>query len=554
MPRLLLNAQPVDVAADSTATLFDHAEHLGIRVPTSCRKQGKCRECIMEITTGAEHLSAPGPEEQHLTAGFRLSCRTRLAADAPADAEVHAHTMRRGTLRVENEAYELPVHAAGFTPEPCVTRDGERILLDGVEIDRRPVSDPAHGIALDIGTTTVVLRLLDLESGALVATSSFENPQRFGGSDVMARIAFDTEDKTRSLQRTLLGYLNHAIAELPVPADSIYEVVIAGNSTMRDMFFRLSVYTIGQSPYQSLTEHEMAEGKRDSTVLTTTAKKLGLAVHPAARLYGMPIMSGHVGADTAACMLAADIQHEDRLVAIMDIGTNTELVLGNKDRVVAASCPAGPAFEGGQISCGMPGLPGAIEKVMMDDDEEFTVSVIGGETETPVGLCGSGLVSLLSELVRGDRMNRLGRFEFDEEPIEVAPGVTFSEADVNNLAQAKGANVAGLQIIFEHFGISADQLDVFYLAGGFGRHLDLEASKRIGLIPDIPDAKIRRVGNAAVEGACIALLSKTKRTELEALVRRVEHCRLETHPHFFDVFVEGCQFAPFQSTPTNEFS
>ena len=502
----------------------------------------------MEITTGAEHLTAPGPAEAHLTPGFRLSCCTSLRAGAPADAEVHAHTMRRGTLRVENEAYELPVHATGFTPDPTVTRDGERVLLDGVEIHTRPASEPAHGIALDIGTTTVVLRLLNLETGARVATTSFENPQRFGGSDVMARIAYDTEDKTRSLQRTLLGYLNHAIAELPVPADSIYEVVIAGNSTMRDLFFRLSVYTIGQSPYQSLTEHEMAEGKRDSTVLTATAKKLGLNVHPAARIYGMPIMSGHVGADTAACMLAADIAHEDRLVAIMDIGTNTELVLGNKHRVVAASCPAGPAFEGGQISCGMPGLPGAIEKVVMDDDD-FEVSVIGDANETPVGLCGSGLVSLLSELVRGDRMNRLGRFEWDEEPIRIAPGITFSESDVNNLAQAKGANVAGLQIIFEHFGITADQLDVFYLAGGFGRHLDLEASKRIGLIPDIPTEKIRRVGNAAVEGACIALLSRTKRLELEQLVRRVEHCRLETHPNFFDVFVEGCQFAPFQTTP-----
>ncbi len=557
MPTLHLNAQPIDVAPGSNATLFDHAEKLGIRVPTSCRKQGKCKECIMEITTGAEFLTAPGPEEKHLTAGFRLSCRAGLVAEAPADAEIHAHTMRRGTLRVENQAYELPVHAAGFTPDPCVTRDGERVLLDDIEIDRRPVTEPAHGIALDIGTTTVVLRLLNLETGELVATSSFENPQRFGGSDVMARIAYDSDDTTRSLQRTLAGYLTHAIEELPIDPTSIYEVVIAGNSTMRDLFFRLSVHSIGQSPYQSITEHEMAEGKRDSTVLTSTGRKLGLPVHPQARVYGMPIISGHVGADTAACMLAADIAHEDRLVAIMDIGTNTELILGNKHRVMAASCPAGPAFEGGQISCGMPGLPGAIEKVVMTDDDEFEVSVIGGDSEPPVGLCGSGLVSLLAELVRGDRMNRLGRFEYDDHEIEVvpatadAPAIVFNEADVNNLAQAKGANVAGLQIIFQQYGITADQLDVFYLAGGFGRHLDLDASRRIGLIPDLPTEKIRRVGNAAVEGACIALLSKTKRVELEQLVRRVEHCRLETHPDFFDVFVEGCQFAPFQSPETN---
>ena len=163
--------------------------------------------------------------------------------------------------------------------------------------------------------------------------------------------------------------------------------------------------------------------------------------------------------------------------------------------------------------------------------------------------------TLLAELVRGDGMNRLGRSEYDDHELVVdpttTPPITFNEEDVNILAQAKGANVAGLQIIFQQYGIKASELDVFYLAGGFGRHLNLENSKRIGLIPDIPTEKIRQVGNAAVEGACIALLSKTKRSELEQLVRRVEHCRLETHPNFFDVFVEGCQFAPFQTTPTN---
>lgn len=545
--RLHLNAKSIDAPAGPS--VFDYAEKLGIKVPTSCRKLGKCKECIVEVVTGSELLTPPCPEEEHLSENFRLSCRACIAGDS---GEIHAHTMRRGELVVENEAYHLPVHDQDFQIDPTVTRDGERILLDGEEIDRRPATDAIHGIAIDLGTTTVVLRLLNLETGERVASTSFENPQRFGGSDVMARIQYDTEDKSRSLQRTLNGYLVHAIEDLPVDPTSIYEVVIAGNSTMRDMFFRLSVYTIGQSPYQSLTEHEMAEGKRDTTVLTTTAKKLGLPVHPAARIYGMPIISGHVGADTAACMLATDIAHEDRLIAIMDIGTNTELILGNKDRVMAASCPAGPAFEGGQISCGMPGLPGAIEKVVMNDADEFEVSVIGGGPAQ--GICGSGLVSLLAELARGERMNRLGRFEYDDHQIAITPQVSFNEEDINNLAQAKGANVSGLQIIFQQFGITAAQVDVFYLAGGFGRHLDLEASKRIGLIPDLPTEKIRQVGNAAVEGACIALLSKTKRTELEQLVRRVEHCRLETHPNFFDVFVEGCQFAPITSQTSAPFS
>jgi uncharacterized 2Fe-2S/4Fe-4S cluster protein (DUF4445 family) len=538
--RLHFNA--VTTEAPRGDSLFTCAERLGIPVPTSCNKQGKCKECVVEVAEGMEHLSKPGPEEKHLKGAFRLSCCTRIVAE---EGSVRCHTMRRGQMKIEKHAFELPTGPRTWQLDPAVTRDGDRVLLDGVEIDRR--AGPIHGLAIDLGTTTVVIRLLNLETGEVVADSSFENPQRFGGSDVMARIQYDTDDRTKTLQRTLVGYLGRAIQELPVDPRSIYEIIIAGNSTMRDMFFRLSVYSIGQSPYQSQTELDLAEGKRESTSLSDTARRLGLPVHPQARVYGLPIISGHVGADAAACMLAIDIANEDRLVAVMDIGTNTELILGNRHKVLAASCPAGPAFEGGQITFGMPGLPGAIEKVTIQDDGAVQTTVIG---DVPAeGLCGSGLVALLSELLRTGRMNALGRFEDAGHEFVVAGGggdrpITFSEADVNALAQAKGANVAGLQIAFAEYGIGYEQLDRFYLAGGFGRHLDLESSKRIGLIPNLPDSRILQVGNASVEGACIALLSRTKRAELEALVKRVTHCRLETHPGFFDYFVEGCQFAP----------
>jgi len=536
-----LHFNSVVTAAAPGDSLFACAEKLGLPVPTSCHKQGKCKECVVEVTGGMGCLSKPGPEERHLKGNFRLSCCTRIAAE---QGTVRCHTMRRGVMRIEKHAFELPTGARSWRLDPAVTRDGDRILLDGVEIDRGP--GPLHGLAIDLGTTTVVIRLLDLETGEVVADASFENPQRFGGSDVMARIQYDTEDRTKTLQRTLVGYLSRAILELPVDPRSIYEVVIAGNSTMRDLFFRLSVYSIGQSPYQSLTELELAEGKRTTTSLSDTARRLGLPIHPQARVCGLPIISGHVGADAAACMLAVDLAHEERLVAIMDIGTNTELIVGNRHKVLAASCPAGPAFEGGQIAFGMPGLPGAIEKVALRDDGRVDTVVIGGVP--PEGICGSGLVDLLAELLRTGRMNALGRFEDADHPFVVATGgdrpVTFSEADVNALAQAKGANVAGLQIAFAEYGIDYPQLDVFYLAGGFGRHLNLESARRIGLIPNLPAERIVQVGNASVEGACIALLSRAKRAELEALVKRVIHCRLETHPGFFEYFVEGCQFAP----------
>ncbi|HEX8522524.1 MAG TPA: ASKHA domain-containing protein [Tepidisphaeraceae bacterium] len=523
-------------------SLFDFAEQVGVQVPTSCRKNGKCKECVVEVTEGMHLLSPPTEHEQHLRGNFRLSCQTHLAAD---DGAVKCHTMRRGQMRIERHALGLPTSSAKMPLDPAVTRDGDRILLDGEEIDRS--TGPIHGIAMDLGTTTVVLRLINLETGELVADASFENPQRFGGSDVMSRIQYDTDNGGKLLMRTLAGYLTHAIEAFPVDPKSIYEMVVVGNSTMRDIFFRQSVYTIGQSPYQSITELELAEGKRATTALTDTARRCLLPIHPKARVYGAPIISGHLGADAAACMLAIDLAHEVRTVCVMDIGTNTELVLGNKNRILAASCPAGPAFEGGAIACGMPGLDGAIEDVALTDDGRFSLGVIGNTP--PEGICGSGLVDLMSELLRTGKMNDMGRFEDGAERITLDKhrDIFFLESDVNELAQAKGANVAGLQVVASNYGITFDDIDVFYLAGGFGRHLKIDASRRIGLIPNISDHKIVQVGNAAIEGASIALLSRTKRRELEELVRKVEHCRLETHPRFFDFFVEGCQFKTVES-------
>ena len=541
---LTINGQSIE--ATDGRSLFDYAEALGIDVPTSCRKQGKCKECMVEVVEGMSALSAIAEPERHLKGSFRLSCQTYVTA---AEGHVRCHTMRRGHMRIEQHAFGLPLSNREFTLDPTVTRDGDRILIDGIEVERS--TGPIHGIAMDLGTTTVVLRLVDLESGELIADTSFENPQRFGGSEVMSRIAYDTDHPGRLLMRTLSGYLTHAIKRFPVDPKTIYEMVVVGNSTMRDLFFRQSVYSIGQNPYQSITEIEMAEGKRATTSLSQSGLHSLLPIHPKARVYGAPIISGHVGADAAACMLAVDLAHEERLVAVMDIGTNTELIVGNKHRILAASCPAGPAFEGGAIACGMPALDGAIEEVEIAGDGSFRLRVIGDVP--PEGICGSGLIDVLSELLRTGRMNDLGRMADDVERITLHRDkdkeVFLLESDVNELAQAKGANVAGLHVVFSTYGIDFDDIEVFYLAGGFGRHLNVEASKRIGLVPSLASSKIVQAGNTAIEGATIALLSKSKRQELEDLVKRVEHCRLETHPDFFEFFVEGCQFKPLEPIP-----
>lgn len=534
--RVSINGQTVEPVAGQT--LFECAESVGVRVPTSCIKKGKCRECLVEIEVGAELLTPPAPQESHLHGAFRLACRTSFVAEA--DGEVRCHTLRRGSFRIETEARGLG--GRDWVLEPAVRREGGTVLLDGEPI--ATAEGPLHGLAIDVGTTTIAMRLHDLESGAVIATQSFENPQRFGGSDIMARIRYDGEQTDRLLQRTLLGYLSRAIESFPIDPKTIYEVVVVGNPTMRDLFFGLDVQTIGLLPYRSVTETAFRDGAADSTSIVKTARQLRLPIHPQARIYGMPLIGSHVGADAGAVLLAVGLFDRDEIGVVMDVGTNTEVIAGNRDRLMAASCPAGPAFEGGGVTCGMPALDGAIERVRLDDDRRVDVDVIEGAEAA--GICGSGLVDLLSELKRVGVMNGQGRLE-DEEAFVVDSDrrIALTESDINELAQAKGANAAGVRILLDVYGVPLERIDRFFLAGGFSAHLDLDAARRIGLIPDLPTERFVKVGNAALEGASIALLSVSRRAALEAVVKRVDHVRLEAHPRFFEMFVEGCQFEAF---------
>jgi len=531
------------IPASDGRTLFQLAESVDIHVPTSCHEQGKCRECLVEIDRGGDLLSPPSGAEDHLPDGFRLACQATVIAP---EGEVRCHTLRRGALQIEERSSGLTLDRPA-ADEPLFQRRGDTVLRQGQRFAE--LSGPIHGLAIDLGTTTVVVQLVDLDTGRAVATRSFENPQRFGGSDVMARIRYDTDHPGRLLQRVLLGYLRRAIRALPCEPESILEVAVAGNPTMRDLLFGLDVHSIGQLPYRSITEHEVADGTRRDTSLEIDARKLRLPVHPEARLVGLPLLGSHVGADAAACLLATGIADRDEVSMCVDIGTNTEVLIGNRDRVLVASCPAGPAFEGGGVLCGVPGLEGAIEHLRIDSGRVRTEVI--GERE-PIGICGSGLVDLLSELRRTGRMNAQGRLQDDDgfacsEPFSIDDrhGIMLTEADINELAQAKGANAAGARIVADRYGVDLGQVDRFYLAGGFGRYLDTGAARRIGLIPDLPDDKIVQVGNASLAGAATALVSLAARLHLEELAHRVEHVELEIHPRFFDFFVDGCQFEPF---------
>ncbi|MYI99568.1 MAG: DUF4445 domain-containing protein [Gemmatimonadetes bacterium] len=324
----------------------------------------------------------------------------------------------------------------------------------------------------------------------------------------------------------------------------IYEIVVAGNSTMRDLFFRLDVQSIGQKPYKSQIENEYLAGERETTALTIGTRRLGLRANPKARVYGMPLIASHVGGDVAADLATVELAAQPGVSMLVDVGTNTEVVVAGNGRMITASCPAGPAFEGGGIQYGMPGYEGAIESLKWEDGR-FAWSTIGDTA--PQGICGSGLIDLLAELRRHGMMSPKGVFS-DRKQFEVdvvaEAGITLSRQDASNLAQAKAANYCGQYIVLRTFGVAPGDVDRLFLAGGFANYVDVRNAIDIGFLAPVPEDRIVKVGNAAVQGAREILLSRSRRAELEALVKDIEHVELETTPDFFEVFVEACQFKP----------
>jgi uncharacterized 2Fe-2S/4Fe-4S cluster protein (DUF4445 family) len=349
------------------------------------------------------------------------------------------------------------------------------------------------------------------------------------------------------LHKSIISALNRELQqmcrELGLDRHEIYEIVVAGNSTMRDLFFRIDVQTIGQRPYKSQVELDYLAGRRRNTALVEYAHKLGIWAHPKARVFGAPLIASHVGADTLADLVAIDMASQDQVVMMIDVGTNTEVVLGHAGRMLAASCPAGPAFEGGLVKFGMPGCEGAIESIRQNGTGFAYRTIGGGE---PQGICGSGLIDLLAELRVHGRMTPKGVFAARAREIEVVPahGITLSREDASNLAQAKAANYCGQFILMRKFGVNPADITRLYLAGGFANYIDARNAIEIGFLAPVPEDRIVKAGNASVQGAREMLLSRRKRESAGRLIERIEHVELETTPDFFEVFVEGCQFKP----------
>jgi uncharacterized 2Fe-2S/4Fe-4S cluster protein (DUF4445 family) len=522
-------------------TLFDEADELALQVPTSCRRTGRCRECVVEVTDGAEHLAPPTEPEDFLREPYRLACQASVLTPG---ADVSFKVLRR-RLRIvvpEPEQRTRPIDPPVRVVDGVVHHGDEPI---------EPVHGGVHGLAVDLGTTTVAFELVDLLTGETLAAVALENPQRFGGSDVMNRISYDCSARRgelrQAVRRALNGELRALYEHTGVDRREVYEVVVVGNPTMRDLFFDLDVASIGERPYKSLTELELLEGRRDTTALTALAYRLGLKVHPKARVWGAPLIASHVGADVAADLVATGLGQHGGVEMLVDVGTNTEVVVAGCGRVLAASCPAGPAFEGGVVTYGMPAADGAIESARLRPDGGFQLETIGGVP--PQGICGSGLVDVIAELRRAGRMTAKGVFPERAYAVDVAPeeGISLTRADASALAQAKAANTVGQWILLRELGIDPADVDCLYLAGGFATYVDVRNAVDIGFLAPVSPDRVVKVGNASLLGARELLLSASTRDRLDRLVREIEHVELETTPDFFDLFVDGCQFKPLPS-------
>jgi uncharacterized 2Fe-2S/4Fe-4S cluster protein (DUF4445 family) len=523
------------------ATLFDLADELAAVVPDTCRRTGRCRECVVEVRTGADGLSVPTDAETYLPAPYRLACQARVESDG-SDIEVGVLRRRLQIVSAPEGAAALP-HPAPL--EPAVRRAGDRVMRGATDLG--PFRGALVGLAIDVGTTTVVLELVDLETGASLRRVALENPQRFGGSDVISRIEYDTERSPGELRRALRRALDHelraAFVDLAIDRRAVVDVVLVGNPTMRDLAFGLDVRGIGARPFRSVSEQAARVGLRRGTSLTRPAHELGLLVHPDAHVWGGPIIGSHVGADVGADLVAVGMADGDGTTMLVDIGTNSEVVVRRGDRWLAASCPAGPAFEGGGISRGMQAVEGAIQSVRLGP-EGLEIRTIGDAE--PIGICGSGLIDLLAELRRAGRLTPEGAFvpAGREFPVVDDGSVGLTRRDVSLLAQAKAASVCGEGILLDRLGLRPADIDRLWLAGGFATYVDVDNAIDIGLLPPIPRDRIAKVGNASLAGAVTLLRSVPERHRLEELVERIEHVELELDPTFFDRFVDGCRWLP----------
>ncbi|HLI42009.1 MAG TPA: ASKHA domain-containing protein [Streptosporangiaceae bacterium] len=600
---LLFNDRAVRVPYG--VTLFDAASWNGIAIDSTCGGHGTCKKCRVRIAgepPAPTSLDIRAYTAAELQAGWRLACRTAATRDTAVEVPPLTTRPKAATVGVGRQVILRPAVQKRYLElaEPSLAdqaSDLERVLagLDDLEpraelpllralgrtlresgykvtavvaddvliaVEPGDTAGRRFGIAFDLGTTTVVATLLDLSTGTPVAVESALNKQQPFGADVITRISATmldpgALDKLRRLAQETLAELARAVcAAGGVEPGEVYEVALAGNATMTHLALGIDPEPLGMAPF-------ILSARLFPEVL---AADLGLAgaVHPRARAVVFPAFGAYVGGDITAGLLASGMDRDARVRLLIDIGTNCEIVLGNRDWLLATAAPAGPAFEGAAIRCGMRAADGAIEVVTMTPDE-LSLKVIGDAE--PQGLCGSGLVDAVTGLVRVGLLDASGRFVSDGEARARAPGLAgrlaqvgrervfvlhwrgaaedsiyLSQRDVRELQFAKAAIATGWRILLQEAGLAPGDVRQVLLAGSFGSYLSPASAIRIGLVPKVPVTRVVPAGNVAGEGAKMALLSLRERAGALALLEEVRYVELSDRADFNDRFVGQLPF------------
>ena len=617
--------------------LLQAARQLGVDIDSVCGGRGICGRCQIElaegqfakhgITSRAAHVSPLSEPERRfadrrgLADGRRLSCHAKLQGDlvidVPPDSQVHRQVVRKAA-----EARDIEIdpvvrlcyvevappdmdHPAGdlerllaaleqqwglaaldcenrlLSGLQALLRDGQWRVTAAVQGESRVVAlwpglqERLYGVALDIGSTTLSAHLCDLATGEVLAEAGRMNPQIRFGEDLMSRVSWvmmhpgGEAELTAAVREAVNGLVGDLVAEAGVSADAVLALTVAANPIMHHLFFGLSPVELGGAPFALAVDG----------ALRTSAAELDLAINPGAGVYALPCIAGHVGADAAGVLLAEAPHKRSEVNLIVDVGTNAEILLGNRERLLAASSPTGPAFEGAQISAGQRAAPGAIERVRIHRDTlepRFKVIGCGLWSDEPgfaeavaatgvTGICGSGIIEALAELHlagvidadgvidaalidRSPRIRQQGRTcaYLLREGGDGSPDIEITQNDVRAVQLAKAALYAGVKLLMARFG--TERVDRIRLAGAFGSFIDVKYAMVLGLIPDCAQGQVSAAGNAAGTGARMALLNAAARTEIEALVKQIEKIETATATDFQDQFVSAMAI-PHKSDP-----
>ena len=512
-------------------TLLGASQFAGVELVSICGGIGTCEGCRIRLVKGK--LTPPTLEEQavfsseDLANGMRLACQAIPLSDCEIDIPPESLTTAQ-RLQVED------VYDASLVNDP------------------RPVA-MGYGLAVDVGTTKLAVFLVELASGKTLVRAGAMNPQIAYGEDVISRIVYSNQnqDGAQVLQTRLVERLNEMVAGLCIQADirpeEIVDSVVVGNTVMHHLFIGLPVKQLGEAPYLPA----------EVAAMSFPAASVGLRLGPGAKVYLPPNIAGYVGADHVSVHVSTEISRKPITSVVLDIGTNTEVSLVYKGQVFSCSCASGPAFEGAHIRDGMRAAPGAIERVFIND---HTILVHTINNQPAVGICGSGILDAVAQLLVAGAIDETGNFISDHPLVRqsdtrrreslLVPAestghgrdVVVTRKDVNEIQLAKGAIRTGTELLLHDAGIHSDDIDEFVVAGAFGTYLDLESAIRVGMFPNLPRQRFKQVGNAAGAGARQMLVSLHRRHLAEEVARGVHYVELTSHPKFTETFVREILF------------